>query len=346
MKIKIVYGPPCSGKSTYVESHMGNDDIRYDYDLLVRACTNKKDHSTAKSSGHGLVIDFRKKFIYRASTQKDGVAWIITRHPTNGLKNMLSDLDVEYIEMQVSCDECLKRLEADEMRPDKEEWAEIIKQYFCETEEQEDRTMPFKPEEREYRAMSILAPADGERKFESDCYVEGYATTYNQPYLMGSYDGVDYYEQIDARALIDADLSDVIMQYDHEGRVLARQSNDTLFIEPNDKHGLFVAADMSKSDIAKQIYEDIRAGLVKGMSWAFSIADGGDHYDYATHTRTIYKIRKVYDVSAVSTPANPATDISARKYCERRAAADQQEFAERLAKRAKTIAECKALLNL
>lgn len=211
--------------------------------------------------------------------------------------------------------------------------------------------MPFKPEEREYRVMSLLAPPEdgSEKHFDSECYVEGYATTYNDPYLLCSFDGVDYYEQIDPRALIDADMSDVIMQYDHRGRVLARQNgseNDSLYINPADQKGLFMAADLSKSDAAKQIYEDIRAGLITGMSWAFVVADGGDHYDYATHTRTIYKIRKVYDVSAVSIPANPSTEISARGYCERIAAAAQQEIAATLAKRERLRAECLAVLSL
>lgn len=206
--------------------------------------------------------------------------------------------------------------------------------------------MPFKPKEREYRTMQILAaPTDGaEKKFDTENYVEGYATTYNQSYVLGSIDGVDYKEQIDSHALDDADMSDVIMQYDHEGRVLARQSNHTLLVDPSNPHGIFVAADLSKSDAARNIFNDISAGLIQGMSWAFTV--NADSYDMTTHTRTILKIGKVYDVSAVSIPANPATNISARSYCERRAAEEKQEFADNLAEREKLAAECGALLSL
>lgn len=208
--------------------------------------------------------------------------------------------------------------------------------------------MPYKPIQREYRAMPLLQP-QGEataRRLESECYVEGYATTYGQPYELGTIEGETYYEQIDRGALDSADLSDVIMQYDHQGRVLARQSNGTLLVEPAGEHGLFVAADLSRSDAARQIYSDIQAGLVNGMSWAFTIADGGDYFDRSTRTRHITRIRKIYDVSAVSIPANPATDISARGYCERRAAEEKQEIADNLAKREKARAECAALLSL
>lgn len=206
--------------------------------------------------------------------------------------------------------------------------------------------MPYKPGEREYRAMPLLAPpANGENRAGGDYYVEGYATTYNQPYLLCVFDGVEYYEQIDTRALDGADISDVIMQFDHGGRVLARQSNNTLRLDPSDPHGLKVGAYLSQSDQARAIYEDIRAGLITGMSWAFVVADGGDHFDPATHTRTIYKIQKVYDVSAVSIPANPETDITARSYCERRAAEARQEQAEKLAECERVRAECLALLS-
>lgn len=76
------------------------------------------------------------------------------------------------------------------------------------------------------------------KRFDSEFYVEGYATTFNKPYLLYEFDGVQYFEVIDRNALVGADMSDVIMQYNHEGKVLARQSNKTLGIEA-DESGLF-----------------------------------------------------------------------------------------------------------
>ena len=118
----------------------------------------------------------------------------------------------------------------------------------------------------EYR--TIIQPSrlpTAEKRIDSDCCVEGYATTFNKPYLLYEWDGVEYYEEIDRHALDGADLSDVIMQYDHHGKVLARLSNKTLGLEPND-NGLFIYADLSKSQAAKELYEEIRNGLVTKMS--------------------------------------------------------------------------------
>jgi len=179
--------------------------------------------------------------------------------------------------------------------------------------------MPAKPMERQYRSMlTPLAPVStgAEKRFDTDYYVEGYASTFNDPYMLyRTFDGIDVYEVIDPDAFADADMSDVIYLYDHEGRVFARQSNGTLVVEPQ-LHGLFVAADLGSTSSSRSIYEDIAAGLITRMSWAFdpdwdSIEEIYDE-DEHKFTSIIHRVRKVYDVSCVSLPADPNTEISAR----------------------------------
>ena len=75
------------------------------------------------------------------------------------------------------------------------------------------------------------------------------------------------------------------------------------------------------------MFEEIKNGLVTKMSWAFRVSE--DSYDRDTRTRTILKIAKVYDVSAVSIPANADTDISARFYFDGVIEREQQERLER-----------------
>ena len=163
--------------------------------------------------------------------------------------------------------------------------------------------------EREYRKASVEFRAKEED--EQRYIVEGYATTFNDPYVLYTYDGVDYKEEVDRNALDGADLSDIILQFDHSGMVFARMSNGTLKVEADEK-GLRVWADLSLTEDSRRLYEAIKTGLVTQMSWAFTVEE--DSYNEKTHLRTLLKIRKVYDVSAVSIPANPATDISARAY--------------------------------
>jgi hypothetical protein len=187
--------------------------------------------------------------------------------------------------------------------------------------------MPLKLGEREYRAMALMAPvvAGAAKLIESEYYVEGYATTFDQPYVLWG----EYKEQIDRHALDAADVSDVIFQYDHEGRVLARTSNNTLVLVLDD-HGLLVGADLSGSEAGRQLYEEITNGLVTKMSWAFTVSE--DDYDYESDTRTIVKVKKVYDAAAVSLPANDATEISARSYVDGVIEAEKRESRARRAR--------------
>lgn len=171
--------------------------------------------------------------------------------------------------------------------------------------------------DREYRVVMLpdiqFRTIKRDDEEANDYRVEGYATTFDDPYVLYEFDGVKYMEQIDKNALTGADLSDVIMLYNHTGMVYARLSNGTLTIQPNEK-GLYITADLSSTQESRQMWEAINAGLVTQMSWAFTIEE--ESYNEKTHTRTILKVRKVYDVSAVSLPANPNTDISARSYWE------------------------------
>ena len=192
--------------------------------------------------------------------------------------------------------------------------------------------MPAKPGERQYRELSVPLSArtmDGgaKKRFDTDYYVEGYATTFNDPYVLyEDFNGVKYTEIISPDALREADMSDVIMQFDHSGKVLARMSNGTLIVEPDD-HGLFIAADLSRSQAARDAFEEIQAELITCMAWAFTVA--ADEYDRETNTTTITRVKKVYDVSAVSLPADPNTEISARNLLNGAIEQSRKELARR-----------------
>lgn len=166
-------------------------------------------------------------------------------------------------------------------------------------------------------ALPLGTVATGQTKrFDTEEYVEGFATTFNAPYLLYEYDGIQFFEVVDRNALDGADLSDVIMQYDHSGMVFARNKMaknkpPSLLVEPQES-GLFIAANLGLTEEARKLYSTINAGLIYKMSWAFRVAE--DAYNKETRTRTILKIKKVYDVSAVSYPANADTEISARSY--------------------------------
>lgn len=170
--------------------------------------------------------------------------------------------------------------------------------------------MPVKPE-REYRTLLIpLLMVDKEKRFDTDYYIEGYAATWDKYPLYEDKNGI-VYEQFLPEAFLGTDMSDVIMQYNHTGRVFARNSNGTLIVEPDDK-GLFIAADLKSTEGSRNLFEDISTGLITKMSWGFLPDNNSIEYNRATNTIIHHKIKKIFDVSAVSIPANEGTEIYAR----------------------------------
>lgn len=167
---------------------------------------------------------------------------------------------------------------------------------------------------REYRDFTPVFPK-GEK------IVEGYATTFDQPYLLYKFDGYEFWEQVDRNAFNETDLTDVIMQYDHEGRVFARNTNDTLTVRPDEK-GLFTRADLGGTKLGAEIFDEIDGRYSTKMSMGFTVRKDKREYEENRETgevkvlRTILDISKLYDVSVVSYPANDNTAIATRHYCE------------------------------
>lgn len=168
---------------------------------------------------------------------------------------------------------------------------------------------------REYRKMTMEV-----KSADDEMVVEGYATTFDEPYHLYNTvnsrgEEVEVKEQVSRNAFDNTDMSDVIMQYDHEGRVFARLSNNTLELK-TDEHGLFIRANLGGTQIGRNLYEEIKGGYTNKMSFGFTVTDDEVREDRNGYLRTIKSIGKLYDVSAVSIPANDFTEISARSHCD------------------------------
>jgi len=156
---------------------------------------------------------------------------------------------------------------------------------------------------------------------EKEMVVRGIPVVFNNSTVLYKIDGVEYKEVIDARALENADISDVVLNIDHQGKPAAKTRNQTLKLEIR-QDGLYMEADLSKNETGRELYEDIRNGFYDKMSFAFNVLE--DEYNSETRTRTIKRIGKLYDVSAVTFPAYNTTTISARDFFEAEAEKEQK----------------------
>lgn len=177
---------------------------------------------------------------------------------------------------------------------------------------------------REYRNMTYEVREDGDKP---SFLVEGYASTF-EPYKLIEIDGEDYNERIEPTAFDDADMSDVVYRIDHEGKVFARSSAGSIKLDI-DEHGLHQVTDLGRTKAGQDHFEEIKAGNYPQMSFAFTVAE--DHYDADTRTRIIDRIGKVFDISAVSFPANPTTELHVRDYFNGVIEMEKAAEAERLA---------------
>lgn len=170
--------------------------------------------------------------------------------------------------------------------------------------------MPVKSD-REYRNMTMAVREDAEERK----IVTGYASTFDEPYKLYSGEGFELWETVDRTAFDETDMSDVIMQFDHAGRVFARTRNNTLTVRPDEK-GLYIEADLGGTELGRGLYEEIAGGYTDRMSFGFTVKE--DRQDKEKnddgiwiYTRHITSVGKLFDVSAVSIPANDGTSIGA-----------------------------------
>ena len=156
--------------------------------------------------------------------------------------------------------------------------------------------------EKEIRKLDLQFRA--ENTDDGKMEIKGYAAVFNSP------ETYSYTEVIDEKAFNEADMSDVVLRYNHNDNfmVLARTRNKSLNLKVDEK-GLFMDATLQDNITEhKNIFNAIASGLIDKQSFAFTVDE--DDYDYDTDTRTIKRIGKVFDVSVVDQPFYNATDVS------------------------------------
>ena len=180
------------------------------------------------------------------------------------------------------------------------------------------------------KAIKEIRLVDMRAAEEEGMVVEGYAAVFDTLTDLGW-----MHEIIDRHAFDNADMSDIVMKYNHESSILpmARTRGGSLQFNIDD-HGLKIRAKLPETSVNKDIYTLIKEGVLSKMSFAFTVRS--DEYDYDTDTRKILEFDKIFDVSVVDVPAYETTEIYARgkkeyeeekrKYEEKKIAFEKQKL--------------------
>ena len=130
MKIYVVHGPPLSGKSTYVREHKGPNDLIFDFDLVMAALSGRTCHDHNDNLA-GYVLGVRDLIIARlASEDRLDAAWIIATRVGTRLRQALTGLDVEYVELHINAATAKERLRSNPDGRDITIWDQVIDKHF------------------------------------------------------------------------------------------------------------------------------------------------------------------------------------------------------------------------
>lgn len=136
----------------------------------------------------------------------------------------------------------------------------------------------------------------------------GYPILFNVPATINDPSGA-FIEIIDPHALDHTDLHDVSLRVEHQDKMIPlARSPRTLQLSVDDK-GLRMVASLAEDN--RSVYNSVKRGDITGLSFGFTVSDGGSHYDVRTNVRHITDIKKVYECSLCVHPAYE-TSVEAR----------------------------------
>ena len=169
--------------------------------------------------------------------------------------------------------------------------------------------------DRNYRSFEIRAGEEAN-------IIEGYAVVFDTVETMYEYDGIKYNEEVRSGAFNNAEMRDVVLNFNHGGKPVARTKNNTLQLTI-DQRGVFIKADLSGTEEGRRLFEEVKGGYLDKMSFAFTI--NAEEYNKDTRTRSITEVKRLYDVAVVDIPAYESTSVQARSYFKAEA---EKELAE------------------
>lgn len=126
MEIIIVYGPPASGKTTYVKKNMDKGDMVYDYDAVMQSITFS-EYQQHIPNAHDTCLLIRNTMIDYAQHIDEGRLYIITTYLSKKITDRLSNYHT--VRMSTDIDTCIERVN-NSNRSNKEALKKVIREWF------------------------------------------------------------------------------------------------------------------------------------------------------------------------------------------------------------------------
>lgn len=308
--IRVVTGPPCAGKSTYVQDNRGPDDVVVDFDLIAKALGSGANHRP-EGAVRDVAFAARDGAVTRVLAGVASDAWLIHTSPTGAQVAAYEDAKAEFIELDPGIDVCLARAQEDG-RPNGT--AESIAAWYAARDQSSDTTKSAtSPDPRRVRmktknaAVAVKAgPEDGldEGQFTAYASVFGNVDSYGDVVVKGAF----------AKTLATWAAKDAVLPLLFGHRLDDPDYNiGHIVTATEDDRGLLVTGQLDlESPKAQQVYRLLKGRRIDQMSFAYDIVEG---VSVTTDGEHVYELRELdlYEVSVVPIGANSETEILAVK---------------------------------
>lgn len=166
----------------------------------------------------------------------------------------------------------------------------------------------------ERRSEEVIVDGRPQRQEREWCV--GYASVFG----LLSLDLGDFVERIDQRAFDkvlarrEANTVETRALWNHDSNYPLGRWPDTLRLIP-DERGLRYEFPFGRTSYAQDLRMNIEDGIVKGSSFGFTVAPGGERWSHegGRSVRTVMEIDALYDVSPTTYPAYPDSDVAVAK---------------------------------
>ncbi len=309
-QVRVVVGPPCAGKSTFVDQNRQPGDVVVDYDKIAFALGSDEFYN-ATGEIRSAAFTARSSVIEDALSGKIKRAWIIHTNPLPDMVDQYRSAGFHFELVNPGRDECLSRAELDG-RPD--HTANAIEKWFSDPIDMDrlngidsQRHMGAKMSDKEMRASAEkieIRNEPGEK-----IRVSGYAAVFGEEANIGGM----FTEVIErgafSRALERSD--DVVFLVNHKGLPLARTRSGTLKLT-EDERGLYMETELDGSDPdVRSIVPKMKRGDLDKMSFGF-IPTRDEWDDKGDKPKRTIKDLQLHDVAIVTKPAYQGTEIGLR----------------------------------
>lgn len=317
MTVHVVVGPPCSGKSTFVDAAVEPGVPRFDFDRVAQVVAGTTDLEVAAAAAEA-VLAMRRGFMgwLLDPETEPGEVWLINAHPTQATIERLEGIGAVFHVCDPGLEECLARA-AREGRPDGTE--ERIRAWYDNPPAIPGHNSKGGPMRlKNFTAdISVKAPAPDSAE-ASKALADGMPQGRIEAYA-SVFDTADSYGDIVRRGA----FKDTLAEWAEKGKTIpllyGHNFNDPFMniggvVEAvEDERGLKITADLDMDNpSAVQVLNLIQKGRLNEMSFAFNYRDAGT---ITVDGEDFFEVRSVelYEVSVVPIGANRETEILSAK---------------------------------